>query len=115
MDGYVREDGSRRARKHNNANFYVKNYSDWVKDGVKAVSYHRARDTVRGNIGLEKLPHGEDKWGDYRANGDAWGGHGLKLERMVHRGKKCFLINSDNLKMCKEFLSGKTAGPKILL
>ena len=112
---YVNDLGDRDARIRNNAKFYVENYNKWVKEGVEAISYRHARESVRKIIGLKSLPGGEKKWGDHRANGDAWGGHGLKLERIIHKNRKCFLINEENYKTCKNLLNGNGHRPKILL
>lgn len=70
------------------------------------VSASNLRESIREKLGLPVL-FGKDHYGDLRAHGDAYGGHGLCLDTHKSRNLKAILLNDNNIKLCKEYLSIK--------
>jgi len=103
---YITEYGKRWQRMYNAA---VK-LSEICNDAKKKnslnkeyVSLTSMRDSIRKELDLPELS-GESKNGDYRANGDAIGGHGLKLETVMQNDRRVVMVNDANREICLDFL-----------
>ena len=100
----VTPEEGRHDRQHNNA-VTILAISE-QKDAPETIPTKTVRLYVRSELGLPTLT-GEKLHGDFRAHGDAIGGHGLGLETRSFGGKKHILLNADNLAKCEAYLASE--------